>query len=185
MSSRLPTWHKDPAIANFFREADRFFGNLTDMYGQLVAHKTRHENAGDDEISIADLSGEAADDQKPKDHSHDGTAHQGGKLAQANTHESPDTDDATTSIHHTIDATGASATKAAAANHGHTNLPTTDEKTALNGGHLKPKAEALPVAAEAYRGQFWAVEGAALVTDELWYCYKDNLDAYQWKQLAP
>jgi hypothetical protein len=38
------------------------------------------------------------------------------KLLQANTHETPDTDVATSSIHHTI---GSSATQAAAGNHGH------------------------------------------------------------------
>ena len=40
----------------------------------------------------------------------------GGKLAQANTHESPDTDIATTSLHHTI---GASGSQASAGNHTH------------------------------------------------------------------
>lgn len=49
------------------------------------------------------------------DHDHSGTT-EGDKLAQANTHESPDTDAATSSLHHTI---GASATQAAAGNHTH------------------------------------------------------------------
>lgn len=47
------------------------------------------------------------------DHS---AAGEGGKLTQANTHESPDTDVATTSLHHTI---GVTATTAAAGNHTH------------------------------------------------------------------
>jgi len=33
-----------------------------------TAHKTSHQNGGDDEMSIAGLSGEAADDQPPKTH---------------------------------------------------------------------------------------------------------------------
>ena len=36
------------------------------------------------------------------DHSHDGTRKQGQKLLQANTHETPDTDVADNSLHHTI-----------------------------------------------------------------------------------
>lgn len=35
------------------------------------AHKASHENAGGDEISVAGLSGELADDQPPKAHIHD------------------------------------------------------------------------------------------------------------------
>lgn len=35
------------------------------------AHKTDHQNGGADEISVAGLSGELADDQPPKAHSHD------------------------------------------------------------------------------------------------------------------
>lgn len=49
-----------------------------------------------------------------EDHDHDGAPTQ--KLAQANTHESPDTDAAAGSLHHTI---GAGATQAAAGNHSH------------------------------------------------------------------
>ena len=48
-------------------------------------------------------------------HAHSGAA-DGVKLVQANTHESPDTDSATTSLHHTI---GTSATQVAAGNHTH------------------------------------------------------------------
>lgn len=48
-------------------------------------------------------------------HTHAAAA-SGGSLNQANTHGSPDTDAATTSLHHTI---GAGATQAAAGNHGH------------------------------------------------------------------
>lgn len=56
-----------------------------------------------------------------KTHNHDGADDtvSGPKLLQANTHETPDTDTAVGSIHHTIDPTGASALKAAAANHAH------------------------------------------------------------------
>lgn len=48
-------------------------------------------------------------------HTHAGTT-EGVKLAQANTHESADTDSATSSLHHTV---GTSATQAAAGNHAH------------------------------------------------------------------
>jgi hypothetical protein len=48
-------------------------------------------------------------------HTHAGTTN-GSKLAQANTHESADTDSATSSLHHTI---GTTATTAAAGNHAH------------------------------------------------------------------
>ncbi len=41
---------------------------LTALTAVLNAHKTRHENGGDDEISVAGLSGELADDQPPKTH---------------------------------------------------------------------------------------------------------------------
>lgn len=65
-------------------------------------------------------------------HSHDGsTARHGSKLAQAVTHETPDTDALTTSLHHTL---GTGNTQAAAGNHTHTqanshNSPDTDSAT--------------------------------------------------------
>jgi hypothetical protein len=49
-----------------------------------------------------------------EDHDHDGSPTQ--KLAQANTHESPDTDTGTSSLHHTL---GTGANQAAAGNHSH------------------------------------------------------------------
>lgn len=60
---------------------------------------------------LADVS---VDDHHAQDHDHDGSPTQ--KLTQANTHESPDTDVAATSLHHTL---GTSATQAAAGNHAH------------------------------------------------------------------
>ncbi|MFA5187342.1 MAG: hypothetical protein WC551_12760 [Patescibacteria group bacterium] len=53
-------------------------------------------------------------------HGHTG-AGDGSKLAQANTHESADTDAATTSLHHTV---GTGANQAAAGNHAHTGVYT-------------------------------------------------------------
>jgi hypothetical protein len=50
------------------------------------------------------------------DHSHASTGAQAGQLAQANTHQSPDTDSAAGSLHHTI---GTGANQAAAGNHIH------------------------------------------------------------------
>lgn len=49
-------------------------------------------------------------------HTHDGTTRNGPKLTQANTHQSPDTDTATTALHHTI---GTGANQGAAGNHTH------------------------------------------------------------------
>lgn len=57
-------------------------------------------------------------------HDHSASA-EGGKLTQANTHESPDTDAATTSLHHTI---GTGATQAAAGNHVHTEIVCYDDE---------------------------------------------------------
>lgn len=50
-------------------------------------------------------------------HAHDGTARNGSKLVQANTHQSPDTDSSATALHHTI---GTGANQGAAGNHTHT-----------------------------------------------------------------
>lgn len=58
-------------------------------------------------------------------HPHSGTTN-GIKLSQANTHESADTDAATSSLHHTI---GTSATQAAAGNHVHAVIVLQDQKT--------------------------------------------------------
>ena len=60
-----------------------------------------------------------SNDRVAIDHAHSGAADQSSKLVQANTHESPDTDAATSSLHHTI---GTTATKAAAGNHLHTGV---------------------------------------------------------------
>lgn len=65
-------------------------------------------------------------------HSHDGvTTRHGQKLLQANTHQSPDTDAGTSSLHHTL---GTGAFQAAAGNHTHTqstshSSPDTDSGT--------------------------------------------------------
>jgi hypothetical protein len=60
-------------------------------------------------------------------HAHDGTA--GVKLAQANTHETPDTDSATTALHHTI---GTGANNAAAGNHTHSGVYEPASATIIN-----------------------------------------------------
>ena len=58
-----------------YARADHTHGTPADPLGTSVFtdHSARHENGGADEISIAGLSGEAADAQPPK--SHDNTAH--------------------------------------------------------------------------------------------------------------
>lgn len=48
-------------------------------------HAVTHENSGDDEINVAGLSGELADDQPPKAHLLAGTAHTADTLADLNT----------------------------------------------------------------------------------------------------
>lgn len=73
---------------------------------------------GDEGLAIMALQSWAS--LRTHDHSGDGSSTAtGGKLAQANTHQSADTDAAQTSIHHTIDPTGTSANQVAAANHVH------------------------------------------------------------------
>jgi len=44
------------------------------------SHGPQHENGGADEISVAGLSGDLADEQDPKDHDHQGVGSDGGKL---------------------------------------------------------------------------------------------------------
>ena len=78
--------------------------------------------------------GTGATQASPGTHDHDGS--DSSKLVQANTHESPDTDSATTSLHHTI---GTGATQAAAGNHTHSAFANygvfSDAKTGgVNGG---------------------------------------------------
>lgn len=49
----------------------RYIAETTVEDLDLAAHKGRHENGGDDEVSVAGLSGELADDQPPKTHGAD------------------------------------------------------------------------------------------------------------------
>jgi len=57
---------------------------LTALTTLLGVHKTRHENGGDDEISVAGLSGELADNQPPKAHNLGGAGHSEDTLANLN-----------------------------------------------------------------------------------------------------
>jgi hypothetical protein len=50
----------------------------------LLAHKARHENGGADEVSVAGLSGELADDQPAKAHDLGGARHNADTLANLN-----------------------------------------------------------------------------------------------------
>lgn len=75
-------------------------------------HPEWHDDAG---TAIMALQANAA--VKEHDHSGDGSDRKkGAKLTQANTHQSPDTDVAANSLHHTL---GTGATQAAAGNHAH------------------------------------------------------------------
>jgi len=71
-------------------------------------------------------------------HVHDGTDKQGPKLAQANSHESPDTDSGAGSLHHTL---GDGANQAASG--ADARFPTADEKAALAGSYPEPDADNL------------------------------------------
>lgn len=89
------------------------------------AHTKHHTDLGD---AIEAMQAEAT----LLVHSHDGsTARHGSKLAQANTHQSADTDTGPTSIHHTL---GTGANQAASGTHTHIqtqshNSPDTDSST--------------------------------------------------------
>ena len=52
--------------------------------GSVPAHASNHENGGSDEISVAGLSGELADDQPPKTHAIGGVKHAADTLANLN-----------------------------------------------------------------------------------------------------
>jgi hypothetical protein len=87
-----------------------------------------HEAAGDAhpgyltpaeaDAAYSALGHNHASDYPALAHTHAGTTN-GNKLAQANTHESPDTDAGASSLHHTI---GAGANQAAAGNHAHSGV---------------------------------------------------------------
>jgi len=96
------------------RDGVDYKADIANVVVTPTAHATSHQNGGADEISVAGLSGELADPQPPKDHDHASN-----KLAQSNTHESPDTDTAPTALHHTL---GTGANQAAAGNHNHSGV---------------------------------------------------------------
>jgi hypothetical protein len=82
---------------------------------------TRNHTESIRDQGLAIMAIEANASKKAHDHSGDATdVAKGPKLAQANTHQSVDTDAAPGSIHHTLDTTtGVDANKAAPANHVH------------------------------------------------------------------
>jgi hypothetical protein len=100
-------------------------GGSTDVAAATHAAQAKSPLADNDEIPVADSA--AAYGLKKVlwsvikgtfallAHGHTGTT-DGSKLAQANTHESADTDNATTALHHTL---GTAANQAAAGNHTH------------------------------------------------------------------
>lgn len=81
---------------------------LDHVHGREVNPVTAHEAASDPHTGYR---------LESADHSHASTGLQGGKIAQSASHESPDTDTGTSSLHHTI---GAGANQASAGNHTHT-----------------------------------------------------------------
>jgi len=58
--------------------------NEDGVVDEVIAHKTGHQNGGADEISVAGLSGELADDQPPKSHGMGGAKHAASLLALVN-----------------------------------------------------------------------------------------------------
>lgn len=106
--------------ASAVTRGDLIVGNSTPKWDDLAIGTARQflaVNGGGTDPEWAsfdwDNAGAAAGADMVHDHS---AAGEGSKLAQANTHETPDTDAATSSLHHTI---GGSATQAAAGNHTH------------------------------------------------------------------
>lgn len=79
---------------------------------------TRAHTQLHDDVGAAVMALEANSALLTHDHSASG-ARATAKLTQANTHQSADTDNATTSLHHTL---GTSATQAATGNHDHTTM---------------------------------------------------------------
>lgn len=78
----------------------------------------------------ASTTGQTVNDHHNEDHTHGGTPTQ--QLTQANTHQSPDTDAGTTSLHHTL---GTGANQSAAGNHNHSGVyePADSDLTAIAG----------------------------------------------------
>lgn len=59
-------------------------------------HSTQHEDGGADELNVAGLSGDLADQQQPTDHAHDGTADSGGASLNPEATTLQDTQEPTT-----------------------------------------------------------------------------------------
>lgn len=100
-----------------------------------------------------------------KDHSHNGAAANAQKLIQANTHESPDTDVAPASLHHTL---GTTANQAAAGNHPHTPAsigaaPATHAAQHASGGADAVTPAAIGAAASVHAARH-AAGGADVIT---------------------
>lgn len=92
----------------------------------------QHSGAADDaptlpESAVTNLASDLLA-KTSTSHTHDAGTGNGPKLAQANTHQSPDTDSATSSLHHTV---GGGANQAAAGNHGHAESAITNLTTDL------------------------------------------------------
>jgi hypothetical protein len=96
--------------------ASTAFGNIkqaatTSVSGVVELATSAETTAG---LAVQASDSRLSDARTPTSHDHSGN-----KLAQANTHESPDTDTATTALHHTL---GAGANQAAAGNHNHSGI---------------------------------------------------------------
>lgn len=115
-----------PGADDVFTEPDAPASTPLDSTGTGTRdHHEHHRDAGD---ALMAMQAEAT----LLVHSHDGsTPRHGSKLAQANTHQSADTDSGLTSLHHTL---GTGANQMAAGNHTHAqstshNSPDTDTAT--------------------------------------------------------
>jgi hypothetical protein len=91
-------------------------------------HPQNHQDLGDAVVAV-----QANVPLLSHDHSGSGSRATN-KLSQINTHQSPDTDSATSALHHTI---GTSATQAAAGNHTHTYVPISSGNVSTLGGQIR------------------------------------------------
>ena len=132
----VSAWEKILTIGNIINHDNtaNISGGAPADYQHLTTVQVGYLPTADQKAALVGTSGTApsaanklvdnsdtrlSDNRIAVDHSHSGAANQSSKLTQANTHQSPDTDAATSSLHHTV---GTGATQAAAGNHLHTGV---------------------------------------------------------------
>lgn len=161
--------------ASTVTRGDLIVGNSTPKWDDLAIGTARQllaVNAGGTDPEWAsfdwDNAGAASGADMVHDHS---AAGEGDKLAQANTHETPDTDAATSSLHHTI---GSTATTAAAGNHTHSTMLDAGISLVINDGGIVLTAGAKFDFAVPWNG---TITGWDLISDLSGNITVDLLDA--------